>query len=247
MTGYRASLLIATLTALGCEGTETGNPFDGEMRADAHSSDPGQVAVGTGGAVEVTEVWLSVDPAEMVPTADCDDAASAFAIAPDYGTADHGVPGSTLAAFELPADDYCRMLLPFLPARAPLPAGAPAELEGASVVIRGRLVDPEVPFLLVAPIDRDVDLRGVDGHFALGPDSPALFLGFDVATWFDGVDLANADLDVGGTAIIDAVTNTDLLSAFEDNFDRGIELYRDADRDGAVSLPDDELLATGQL
>ncbi len=67
-----------------------------------------------------------------------------------------------------------------------------------------------------------------------------------MATWFGGVDLAGAELDGDGVAVIDEGSNADLLSAFEADLPAGIELYRDLDRDGSVDAPEDELLARGE-
>ena len=243
-----AGLALAAIAAVGCSGcagTETGNPFQVELRADAHSSDPTAVAVGAGGAVVVTEAWLSLDPIGLASAADCD-AVDPMGEAPDFGTADHAAAGAVLEEFELDEGDYCRAVLPFVRAAAPLPEGAPPELEGASVVIAGELAATGTPFRLVSGLERAIDIRALADSFPLGPDQPALFLGFDVATWFAAVDLAGAELDGEGVAVIDTDSNSDLLTAFEADLAAGIELYRDLDRDGSVDPPDDQQLARGQ-
>lgn len=237
-----AGLVLAAIAATGCAGTETGNPFQVELRADAHSSDPTAVSVGEGGAVVVTGAWLALDPIGLAPASDCD-SADPSGDAPDFGTADHAAPGAVLEEFELEEGDYCGALLPFVRAAAPLPEGAPPELEGSSVVITGGVTASGTPFRLVWSVERSIDVRGDD--FPLGPDQPALFLGFDVARWLLSVDLAAADLE-DGVAVIDADSNPDLLDAFAADMAAGIELYRDLDRDGSVDAPDDELLAGGQ-
>lgn len=246
-----AGLALAVIAAVGCSGcagTETGNPFQVELRADAHSSDPTAVAVGAGGAVVVTEAWLSLDPIRLATSADCaaDDPVGG---APDFGTADHAAAGAVLEEFEIDEGDYCRALLPFVRAAAPLPEGAPSELEGSAIVIVGELTASGTPFRLVSHLEQTVDvhaLSALGGRFSLAADQPALFLGFDVATWFGGLDLAGAELDGDGVAVIDDASNPGLLSAFESDMAAGIELYRDLDQDGAVDAPDDQLLARGQ-
>lgn len=243
-----AGLALAAMAAAGCEGTETGNPFQVELRADAHSSDPGAVAVGQGGAVAVTQAWLALDPIEMAPASDCA-AADAIGDPPDFGTADHAAAGAVLEEFELDEGDYCRAIVPFVRAAAPLPDGAPPELEGSAIVIIGELTASGTPFRLVSRREQSIDvhaLGALGGRFGLAEDRPALFLGFDVASWFAGVDLAGAELDGDGVAVIDDSSNTGLLSAFEADMAAGIELYRDLDRDGSVDAPDDQLLARGQ-
>ncbi len=251
LTALVAGLVLAGLAVLGaagCEGTETGNPFQVELRAHAHSSDPDAVGVGAGGAVVVTEAWLSLDPIELATSSDCS-AADAVADPPDFGTADHAASGAVLAAFEVDEGDYCRALLPFVRAAAPLPEGAPPELEGSTIVLTGELTASGTPFRLVSRLEQSIDvhaLGAVGGRFALAADQPALFLGFDVARWFAAVDLAGAEIDGEGVAVIDDSSNPGLLSAFEADMAAGIELYRDLDRDGSVDAPDDELLARGQ-
>src|SRR5688500_1107251 len=140
---------LAAVGAAGCAGTETGNPSQVELRADAHSSDPGAVAVGAGGAVVVSEAWLALDPIELASSADCD-AADAVVDPPDFGTADHAASGAVLEAFEADQGDYCRALLPFVRASAPLPEGAPAELEGSAIVLTGELTATGTRFRLVS-------------------------------------------------------------------------------------------------
>jgi hypothetical protein len=242
-----AGLAMATAAAIGgtgCAGTETGNPFQVELRADAHSSDPAAVAVGAGGAVVVDQAWLALDPMVWFPSFDC--VGTIAGESADFGTADHAAAGAVLEEFELSETTYCRALLPFVPAAAPLPDGAPADLEGSSVVITGEVVASGTPFRLVSRLERTVDIRKVGQGFELDADRPGLFLGFDVATWFAGVDLASAELDGDGVAVIDETTNAELLSAFESDLAAGVELYRDLDQDGSVDAPDDELLARGQ-
>jgi hypothetical protein len=244
-----ALLLVAAglaLAATGCEGTETGNPFQVELRADAHSSDPAAVAVGEGGAVVVSQAWLALDPIAMAPAGDC---AAAEVSTADFGTADHAAAGAVLEELELDEGDYCRALLPFVRAAVPLPEGAPPELEGSSIVITGEITATGTPFRLVSRLEQTIDvhaLSALGGRFDLAADQPGLFLGFDVARWFAPVDLASAELDGDGVAVIDDSSNTGLLSAFETDMAAGIELYRDLDQDGSVDQPDDELLARGQ-
>lgn len=247
LTALAAGLALAGLAALGaagCEGTETGNPFQVELRADAHSSDPEAVAVGAGGAVVVTEAWLALDRIRWSPTFDC--FGSATMGSAEFGTADHAASGAVLSVFEVPEGGYCRAVVPFVRAEAPLPDGAPPELEGSSVVIAGELTATGTPFRLVSRAEPLVDVRTVADGFLLAPDQPGLFLGFDVATWLGAIDLTAAELDGEGVAVIDDGSNADLLAAFEGQLAGGIELYRDLDRDGAVDAPDDELLARGQ-
>ena len=240
----RAVCILIACWAAGCTGTETGNPFDAEMRADAHSSDPAAVDI-EAGAVAVDQAWLSLDPIEMIPAGDCDSDQGASAAPPSFGAADHAEAGETLAVFELVEDDYCRARLPFVLATDPLPAGAPPELAGRSIVVGGEVTATQTSFLIASEIDRVIDVRAVSGSFAMTADAGFVFLGFDVAKWLDGVDIASGTPDGNGVIVIDSETNPNLLSAFEANLAGGIELFRDDDRDGSAD-PAEELLARGQ-
>jgi hypothetical protein len=245
----RVMMMTAALVwCLGCTGTETGNPFDepfdAEMRADAHSSDPAAVDI-QAGDISVRQVWLSVDPIELIPSSDCDATIGDSLAPPNFGTADHAEADSTLAVFDLLPNEYCRARMPLALTSGALPNGAPPELAGRSVVVTGTVTGPDIEFVIASEIDRVVELRAIDSGFEMSSDNGFLFLGFDVATWLADLDIASGTPDANGVVVIDSTNNPALLTAFEANLDGGIELYRDDDRDGSVGL-DEELLARGQ-
>ena len=126
-------LAAATATVTACGGTETGNPFTGESRLHAHSSEPGRVGVVVAATeAEVTGVWLSTGAHRLLED-DCTTTAATTPV-PDAG-ANHAGP-VTLVTFELDADPLCAIAIPLVVATA-APPGAPPELAGHSVLVTG--------------------------------------------------------------------------------------------------------------
>lgn len=239
----RLLLIAAALAAVACDGTDTGNPYPQRLTVDAHSSEPDvfSIAIPQSGGV-VTEVWLSLDHFGFVRDGDdaCDMGIAGGDDTPDLGVADHAAAGGTSVDVTLAAGDYCNVSIPFVTAAAPLPPGAPAELDGASIVLSGT-TGGGTDFLIASDLATNITLTGPAAlrfDAELGP----VFLGFDVAAWLDAVDIDGAG---PGPVIIDAATNAARLGDFEANLAAGIELYRDLDDNGQAD-PGDELIASGQ-
>jgi hypothetical protein len=239
--------LAVTLALAGCTGTETGNPYSVQLALDAHSSEPTRVAVrvSEGGDV-VEQAWLVLDPIRFVEQRGCADADGGEA--PALGAADHARDSFTDQDFELVYQGaYCRIDVPLLTADpAALPAGAPVELGGASVLLVGRTA-AGAAFRISTTMTPTLPVVAVDasGAFAMNPEQNEVLLGFDVAGFLRDVDLSTATLEADGSIIIDATHNPDLLRAFEMSLGAGMELYRDVDGSGTLDGPDEVLLARG--
>jgi hypothetical protein len=235
------ALITLLLVAAGCAPTETGNPFRAELGIDAHSSDPRRVAVREpqGGDV-VNEAWLGLGPIGFYTL--CDELAGDL---PALGVADHGVAGANFQSARLVTATYCRVGVPFVTATAPLPAGAPEELLGKSILLSGELADGTA-FLLVSSFTGEVDVRGLGAGFELDRDRRTLFLGFDVATWLSGADFATAEREADGSVLVNESRNRPLLDAFEADLAGGIELYRDPNGDGVPDEVGADLIAVGR-
>jgi len=236
-----ALMLIAA-----CSVTETGNPpFAAQMALTAETTAPERYSLGPGGTdVIVDQVWVGVGDLRFVRAAVCD--------APGATEIDVPAPGNlelvsepTLVPFDIAGDDYCRVRVPLERAQAPLPAGAPAELEDHSIVVTGSRADG-TPFLIATRINREADVRSRGAPFPLSEARRSVLLAFDVATWLGGVDLASADVSADGRVIVDDANNDALLDLFEDNVGVALRLFRDGDGDGQLD-PEDraELLAEG--
>jgi hypothetical protein len=229
----RSALLALLLSALGCAGTETGNPsITGQLALDAHSSAPERVSLrGASAPVVIDEAWLSIAAVTLLEGSDCSDRTRRRASGA-LGSADHAVPGAAVTTLELDAGEYCAVGVTFSRASS-LPTGAPSELEGHSLVLKGTLSDG-APFILAGRVDTELRALAVEGSFTLERGQAALFIGFDVARWFENVDFAGAESDNDGSIVIDEQNNPELLANFEAALSSGIEIYRDADADAVL-------------
>lgn len=233
---------FALVLLLGCVGTETGNPpLTAELTVDAHSSEPERVAIRADAAQAVIdEAWIALGAPTFAGDADCAMPDVPPQLEP-LGTRDHAGSDFLQRSFDLTEREVCLVEVPLAVGVGPIPSGAPAELATASIVLLGRRADG-APFRVVYEGDATVRLSPVDETFEIAGDGAGLFLGFDVATWLDGVALDVAEVGADGTVIIDPAENVDLHRAFEANLARGVELYRDDDLNG---MPDGAALARG--
>jgi hypothetical protein len=225
--------IVIAVVAAACGGTETGNPFTGESRLHAHSSEPGRVGVVVPATeAQVDGVWLSTGAHRLLGE-DCTTTAATTPV-PDAG-ANHAGP-VTLVTFELDEDPLCAIAIPLVVATT-APAGAPPELAGHSVLVTGTRNSDGTPFRIRLALASEIVLMNVAGPFAFSEDDAGMFLGFDVASWIDaGVDLAGAT-PVGTplTIEIDMTTDPTRAAAFAANFAAGLELYTDHDLDGSAA------------
>ncbi len=217
--------LVALVCALACAPTETGNPpFTASLAFDAHSTDD-NVGFDPSNAVEVQEVWIDVGPSQFVLNEECD-APETDWFANELGVEDHVTDNAVLADFMLESADYCRVSVP-LRAVSTLPPGAPAQLMGNSLYVRGSANG--VPFTLVGAGPYDIALSG--SPLSLSEDERGVLVAFDVGVWLGGLDFSSAE-QTGGEILIDASSNATLLGEFETVLASGVALYRDADVDG---------------
>ncbi len=231
--------LLALAGAAACEGTETGNPIRAEVRVHAHSSVPAAVAVavGAGGAV-VTGTWIAAGGLELIGS-DCAEASGQTGPLP---AGDYASGGAPQLALELLDPVQCAARVRVTPAAAV--GDAPTALVGHTVLLVGTRRDG-TPFQLRTTAAGTLTLAATASSFTLDEDMPALFLGFDVATWLDGVDLDGAVANGSGLVLIEPATDPARVAAFDAALAAGVELYRDRDGNGRVDGPDDTLLARG--
>jgi hypothetical protein len=233
-------VVYALVLAL-CSGcpTDTGNPFTGEARLHAHSSEAARIAVlADGTEARVDGVWLSSGPIDFLAD-DCT-AIDGTTAAPAAGD-DYAQPGATQLDVPLTGEPLCAIAVPLVAAVA-VP-GAPAELVGHSLLVTGTRSGDGATFRIRTARTGSVYVPELVAgeHFAITREQPAVFLGFDVASWIAGaVDLAAA-IPVGGLVAIEAGVDDLRLAAFETNLARGIELYDDPDRSGSASAGEAKL------
>jgi hypothetical protein len=237
------SLIVTACTFAACGGTETGNPFMAETRLHAHSSDTGRVAVlADGTEARVDQVWIGASSIGVYG-ADCSTLVATMP-APATGD-DHAQPGAQELTYDLREEALCAIAIPLVQV-ATLPAGAPPELAGHSILVTGVRTSDGVPFRIRTGLIGEVFIPEVTPgtHFTIAEDQPATFLGFDVATWIGGaVDLAGAT-PTAGTILIEMGADGARLAAFEDNLAPGFELYDDPDGSGSAT-PGEAKLAKG--
>lgn len=222
MTRFTCFVLL-----LACAPTETGNPpFMASLAFDAHSTDDA-VGFDASDPVVVDEIWIDVGPTRFVLDEECD-APETELLADALGVEDHVTDAPVRNDFMLEESAYCRVSMPLRVVDA-LPAGAPPELMGSSLYLRGTA--DGVPFTLVGPGPYDVDLTGAP--LPLSEAERGVLIGFDVGAWLGELDFASAEQS-GGEIVIDASNNAALLGAFESTMNSGIALYRDVEVDGFI-------------
>ncbi len=242
-------LLLAVLLAIaapGCFGTETGNPSLALVSIDAHSSDPESVSIRqASGAVVVDQAWIAFGAVGLVPPGGCPDAAGALS-SPVLGAGDHSEPGPLSFEIELDGEaTFCGLVAPFAPIEGALPATAPPELAGRTIVLLGHLEDgTEVK--VVSAFEGDVIVAASAGSFTLETDANGLLVGLDMARWVSSVDLAGATREADGSIVLDDTRNTALRDALDARIPEGVELYRDDDADGVLD-PVPVLIGRGSI
>lgn len=241
------ALALALSLVGGCFGTETGNPSLALVAVDAHSSDPARVSVrGTTSAVVIDQAWIAFGAFGLVPEGGCPGTTGEREGAV-LGVGDHSEPGAV--SFDIPLDDasrFCGLVAPFAPLSGALPAGAPPELAGRTIVLLGHLADG-TRVRIVSAFDGDVMVGDAGGGaFALSTDEPGLFVGLDVARWLGDVDLSGATHEADGSIVLDDTSNTALRDAIDARIPDGVELYRDEDADGVLD-PTPVLIGRGSI
>ena len=242
------SCLAAIVAWSACAGgSETGNPaVPTEIALSVRSTDPDLVALnrGTGvdagaGNVVLREAWIAFGEAAFLDDADCARFGELEVQGETLVIADLAHAGALLS-IDARAEGHCGLVVPLPSRNAIVPTGAPSELSTHSIVLKGERADGTA-FLLTHPEHDELELAAIGGM--LEPLEHRLLLAFDVAIWMRDVELDAAVIGDDGIIHIDAQTNRALLDRFEENLECSLELYADADEDGAVSSGDD-LLAT---
>ncbi len=232
--------LLAALALLGCSGTETGNPsVTGQISQAAQASNPGVAAIGASqGGLGVTTAWMTFGALSLV---DCAHGSTPQVIL--HGPAAEDLLSPAPRTFTPHGGPFCELDAPLAHAQPPLPAGAPLELAGATMVIGGKRGDG-VPFVVVSHTAPALALTSVHG-FAVDDGAHALIVVVDVSALFASVDLAGAVLDTSGTARVDSSDNLALLTAFDANVPQAVALYYDANHNGQLDPGEPGPIAAG--
>jgi len=241
MSSRFPSIVLAGMVALpalsGCNATETGNPVTQQTLALTARSSSDEVATGDGSAapLRVRSAWILLGDMRFVKSSDCDRGAGTR-LDIEGPIAIELVGGRDPLELELEAASYCRVRVRL--EKAKNVAGAPAELDDHSIVLRGTRAD-HTEFVVSSRRNYDLELRARADGFDLPNARGAMILGFDLATWLGGVELESAPASSNGTIEIDENGDPTRLDAFEEDVKQAMELFRDRDRDS--QLDDDEL------
>lgn len=227
--------------SVACVGTETGNPsFDGSLGYDAYSSaeSVSLAASSLAGAVQadVESTWLVLGKVSFVPKTGASCAVSSSAdsgpSAPGLGAGDHVKTQAPPTQLALVSGLYCgvKLALDRSPANT---KDIPADLIEHSLLVQGRLDDGR-SFELLSALEAELPLRSdTSDGFELDADRAGVLIGFDLASWLEGLPWRNAT-DTDGKIVADAAHNPALLAEFEKRLPTGISLFRDADGDGKL-------------
>jgi hypothetical protein len=225
--------LLCTL-ATACAGTETGNPNiqESSLTLRARSRDSSVVTIGAGaGRIRVDAAWVALG---AVSLGACDGAAREV-----LGPVEQDVAAPPESrSFERELEGYCTLASGHRRAPPEVPAHAPPELAGRSLVVIGRRGD-DVPFRLGSAAVVPFTLSEPPPGFAVDDAQHSLILAFDLAAWFSGVDLDTATVSVDGTIRVDGTENPDQLADFEAAIAGSTTLHHDLDHDGVLD-PEDQ-------
>jgi len=143
----------------------------------------------------------------------------------------------------LTSRDYCGLEVELERAGRNVPDGAPAELRRNTLVVTGR-TPTGTPFVVVTQEEFELEVTSLTTHFTVDELTSHLLLSFDVARWFETLDLDALTPSDDGVIHVNLTENTPTLLLFEANVQAAMELARDANGNGELD-DDDELLVSG--
>lgn len=215
-------------------GTDVGNGVVISLNMTAYEAAPaaGAKSIQLSTGVTVDELWVVTSKLRFRQGTDCS-ADEAAIDDPGPRVADLAGPGFVGGAIDVKRETgpYCRLRLEFDPIKADsLPAGAPAELADASVLMRGHRSDG-TPFLVRSKMSGEFRLDPKGASFDIVEGQSALVIGFEIGKVTSALGLDS----LGGNPIqIDDQNNQDALKAFEDALKASGGLFRDGNDDGTL-------------
>ncbi len=232
---YCARTVCLILLFAACTGTDIGNApeLDVTLYNETLASSVAPATSFGAGSTVVSLGWVSLSNIRFRSAANCE-GDSEFELAGPFAV-DLFDPGSLSrqADFQIPFTDYCRVEIKWDAHDGPLPMGAPAELAGAAILLKGSRSDG-IPFLVQSQEDGDLLFNASNGAFSVSESTNTLIVGFDGLRLFSGIDLNTAVVDPDDVIRISPTSNENLLSIFEQNLDTAGDLFDDDDGDGAL-------------
>lgn len=230
-------------------GTDVGNGatvsfnLKGFERAPSASTKSLKLASGD----TIDEVWIAVERLRLTPGTTCEESNDPVQ-AEGPLVADllaQGLVGIDPPEAMVKAGDYCRLQLDLHELQADeRPSGAPADLVGAALLMRGTRADG-VPFMVKTKTSVEFRLRAKDTAFHIEGGVPFI-IGFELSSMVASLDLGTL---TGPSIVIDEATNTDRLDAFNEALKTSPRLFVDEDEDGDLSSgesDDSKELAKGE-
>jgi hypothetical protein len=224
-------------------GTDVGNGFTVKlnMQGYAASSVPVTQAVHPLGlelrnGVMIDSVWATTSHFRLRPGGDCSQPDNAVDI---KGPLVANLGGSGFVGgspvFHTTSTTFCELALEFdILGSGSLPAGAPPELAGASMVVEGKRSDG-VPFVVRSTMNGPLRIDSQQGSFSLGDAKSSVIIGVDMTSAVQALDL---DTLAGNPIVVDDFTNPDKLKAFETAVREASGLFRDLNKDGRLDAND---------
>jgi hypothetical protein len=196
----------------------------------------------------VDELWVVVEKFRLGRTGACEGDADVEDIAAEGPFVAEILEGGILGALptaEVAPGAYCRLRLDLHELREDeIPAGAPADLAGYAVLVRGARADG-VPFVVRSKQGVEFRLDAKSESFEVSDGVPFL-LGVELGALIDSLELATLE---GPSIVIDPESNEQALSNFRDALRESMRLFEDRDGDGALSeteSAESEELAIGE-
>lgn len=236
---------LATAFALGCVGgSETGNPaVPTTLALTLHSSDDSVATVQGADGLVVESAWIHISELSFVLAANC-------ALANDDDD-EVELPGpfvvqltdstANIRDLLLTSRDYCGLEVDLERAGRNIPDGAPAELRRNTLVVTGH-TPAGTPFAVVTQEEFELEVTSLTTHFTVDELTNHLLLSFDVARWFETLDLDALTPGDDGVIRVSLTENTPTLLLFEANVQAAMELARDANGNGELDDEDDVLV-----
>lgn len=238
---------VCTALSLGCVGgSETGNPaVPTTLALTLHSTDDTVATVHGADGLVVESAWIHISELSFVLAANC--------ALVDDDEDEVELPGPFLVQLTdttanirdllLGRSDYCGVELDLERAGASVPVGAPDELRRNTLVVNGH-TPLGTPFVVVTQEEFELEVTSLTTPFRVDELTNHLLLSFDVARWFETLDLDALTPGDDGVIRVSLTENTATLLLFEANVQAAMELALDANGNGELD-DDDAVLVRG--
>jgi hypothetical protein len=238
------ALAAPNFALIGCTGgSETGNPaIPASLTLALHSTDPSVASVGGDEGLVVTSAWVHVSEIELVAAEQCtgeDDEREVELPGPFY-VAIRDAAGS-LQNLLVRERAYCGIEVELERAPRNVPDDLPAELSRNTLVVAGRTPAGR-PVVVVSQAEHELEIFSAGSTFTVDELTNRLLLSFDVARWFEGLDLDALTVSPDGTVRVSLFDNPDALATFDTRVRDAMQLARDRNENGALDDDDEPLL-----